>query len=358
LVSLLLAEMRAQDFAGVDAHARSVPFPEKQNIHTLAKSLSQGCTTEKETVRAFFIWIADNIQYDIKGAQNKDGAGLEDRVARQAPQRVLQSKKAVCAGYSNLFVALCEAADIQAFKVDGFTKDEAGKISPEGHSWCIVRADGAWGLIDPTWGAGEVGGDKYYKNLKEAFFFADPKVMIADHYPYDPLFQLLPSPINWQEFQRPVAKATLTGAPLVSAPRTDWKMLTDSLNAFAALDSLQQMYSIGTRVLQINPTSNYGLYHLGSYYYEKGDAILTAFDKAYQERRKNRTRATSAWCDQQYEQMQIAQSLMSQSLKVSGKMKESGKYSDSVKVLHKNAEIQLRNIQVNVDICNLMCRKS
>jgi len=45
-------------------------------------------------------------------------------------------------------------------------------------------------------------------------------------------------------------------------------------------------------------------------------------------------------------------------LKVSGKMKESGKYSDSVRVLNKNAQIQMRNIQVNVDICNLMCRKS
>jgi len=49
---------------------------------------------------------------------------------------------------------------------------------------------------------------------------------------------------------------------------------------------------------------------------------------------------------------------MSQSLKISGKMKESGKYSDSVKVLNKNEQIQIRNLQVNVDICNLMCRKS
>ena len=165
LVSLLLTESLAQDYARVDGYAQSVPFPEKQNIPALAKALSHDCKTEKETVRAFFIWIAENIQYDIKGAQNKEGAGLQERVARQTPRRVLQSKKGVCAGYSNLLVALCEAAGIQAFKVDGFTKDHDGKVSPKGHAWCLVRTDGAWGLIDPTWGAGEVSGDKYYKRL-------------------------------------------------------------------------------------------------------------------------------------------------------------------------------------------------
>ncbi|MBC7774419.1 MAG: hypothetical protein H7246_03190, partial [Phycisphaerae bacterium] len=172
---LLLAFVaQAQGFTKIDAHARSTPFPQKQDTKALAQALSVGCTTEKEKVRAFFVWIADNIKYDIKSFENRSDTDPKEQEEKQNPQHVLRAKKAVCAGYSNLLIALCKESGIKALRVDGITKNYRGTVSRAGHAWCLVRADGTWGLIDATWGAGDVDFDegRYHEHFKENYFFS------------------------------------------------------------------------------------------------------------------------------------------------------------------------------------------
>ncbi len=359
LACFLLGEGRAQDFTKVDAHARSISFTTRQDIRALAQTLSEGCKTEKETARAFFVWIANNIEYDVKTYTTKDEIELKERIAQQMPYRVLRSKKAVCEGYSNLFVALCEAVDIQALKVTGITKDDLGKVSPEGHAWCLVRADGDWDLIDPTWGAGEVDDveNKYYKNFEEEHFFTPPETMILDHYPFDPIFQLLPEPMTWAEFQKPAAK-TPPGPKLSGTPKSGFARLTDSLDFFVAMDSSQKLYSIGTRVLSIHPTSNYGLYSLGTYYYEKGSAILAAFSQDYNERRKGLApRPPATWCDQQLVQLEESKALFAKSHRIYIRMKDNDGYSETIKLMRKNAVLQSQNTQIDMNLCKQLCRR-
>lgn len=342
---IVLAKGQAQDFAKVDAQARSTPFPKGQDTRALAQALSEGCATEKEKVRAYFVWIANNIKYDIKSFENRGSADPQEQQDKQLPQRVLRTKKAVCAGYSNLLLALCEASGIKALRADGITKDYRGTVSRAGHAWCLVRADGVWGFIDATWGAGDVDLDKgkYHEHFKEIYFFPAPEVFIADHFPYDPLFQMLPAPLTLEQFKQ--AKLGAATPKPAATPRDGFAHLADSLNAFVALDSVASLLSTGKRTLGIDPASNYGLYHLGYYYYEEGEKAMSAYIAASTERQKNRTRATVKWCDEQTAHLKKWEARMSDCAKILRSTSRSDHYSDSMRSRRDAAESYLKAIQ-------------
>lgn len=334
----------AQDFSKIDAQARSTPFPKKQDTRALAQALSKDCSTEKEKVRAYFVWIADNIKYDIKSFENRTDIDPEERKARQLPQRVLQTKKAVCEGYSNLFVALCTETGIKALKVEGITKNYKGIVSRAGHAWCIVRADGVWGLIDATWGAGTVDLDegKYYEKFKEIYFFSPPEVFIADHFPHDPLFQMLPNPLTMEEFKQ--AKMGSTQKP-AGTPREGFAQIADSLNTFVELDSVASLFSKGSRALNLDPASNYGLYNKGFYHFEKGKSAMLDYVDTNNERQKNRTKATAQWCDQQTKRLKNWETQMTECVEILRKSSRNDNYSASIRSLRHAAESNANSIQ-------------
>jgi len=255
--------LSAQNFSNADALARSTPFPKKQDLSGLAQALGKGLSTEKEKVRAFYVWIAANIEYDIKTFENRKEIEYEEWREMQAPQQVLKSKRAVCDGYSNLFVALCETSDIAAFKVSGQVKNSKGRVARVSHAWVLVRADEQWGLADPTWGAGDVDADegKYIKRFKADLFFTDPSTLIVDHYPEDPLFQLLPTPLRFEEFKqdRAVLLQSLKGRSGLP-PQPGYEAIKDSLNAYVALDSSSQFFNSCLRTLRADSTSAKGQY--------------------------------------------------------------------------------------------------
>ncbi|MEZ4943095.1 MAG: transglutaminase domain-containing protein [Saprospiraceae bacterium] len=256
--------LAAQDFSEVDARARKTPFPKKQNIDQLAASLTEGLRTEKEKVRAFYVWITANIRYDVKTFENKREIDPTEKDALQAPEQVLRRKMGVCAGYANLFQALCDASDIEAIRVTGIVKNHRGRIPRIGHAWNLVRADSQWGLIDATWGAGDVDTDagKYTPRFKEDYFFAAPETLILNHYPNDPLFQLLPAPLTPEEFRQGQAAVQQTVSDndadetrAVYAPK-------DSLDAFVRLDSAAQLLHSSLRIVRFDPGNNMGLWGL------------------------------------------------------------------------------------------------
>ncbi len=259
--------LAAQDFSEVDARARKTPFPKNQNVDQLAAALTGGLTTEKEKIRAFFVWITANIRYDVKTFENKRELDPMEKDALQVPNQVLRRKMGVCAGYANLFQALCEASGIEAIRVTGIVKNHRGKIPRTGHAWNLVRADGQWALIDATWGAGDVDTDegKYTPRFKEAFFCMAPETMILHHYPNDPLFQLLPAPLTPEEF-----RLDRTAVQQVLSNRAADKTLAvysskDSLDAFVRLDSATQFFNSSLRIVRFDPANNLGLLGLAMY---------------------------------------------------------------------------------------------
>ena len=143
-------------------------------------------------MRSFYVWIVDNIEYDNAAVEH--GA---ERI-NHSNQDVLDRKKAVCQGYSNLFQEMCTYSNIRCEVIIGYSKtprDAPPDLSAANHTWNAVFLDEKWYLLDATWGAGNG------KAQHEDYFLTDPEMFIIDHLPNDPMWQLLKCPISVEVFK-------------------------------------------------------------------------------------------------------------------------------------------------------------
>lgn len=192
-------ESGAREYAAIDRHALLAPAAAEASIKTLAAYLTAPAQNEREKTRAIFRWITDRIAYDAELYLS----GRAD-TADTSPQYVLRSRRSICDGYTNLFLALAHEAGLSAVKITGYTKGYSyapgRRPSGENHSWNAVRIDGTWFLLDPTWGAGSISTRGFHKKFEPFFFFTPPEQLIWSHLPADPRWQLLEPPVSAEEF--------------------------------------------------------------------------------------------------------------------------------------------------------------
>lgn len=188
-------------YAAIDAHALSAPAAAAGSVHKLARYLVRPARNERERARAIFRWICANVDYNVAGYETGH-FGAED------PLSVMRTHEAVCEGFSNLFQALAEAAGLQAVTIHGYAKGlgyEAGDDfhGPTNHAWNAVRIDGAWRLVDCTWGAGAVNDQgKYERRFEPWYFLTPPEQFLYTHWPKESRWQLVKHPISLARFQR------------------------------------------------------------------------------------------------------------------------------------------------------------
>ncbi|CAC5389190.1 unnamed protein product [Mytilus coruscus] len=127
------------NFLHIDSHALQAPRDVELSVETLANYLSKPVHATLETVRAFFVWITNNIRYDTDALES-------DRIAPSDPQDVLKLKTCVCAGYAKLFEALCSFKGVEVKCINGYSKGykySAEKIftlnKKEDHAWNAVK---------------------------------------------------------------------------------------------------------------------------------------------------------------------------------------------------------------------------
>ncbi len=298
--------LEAQDFSKADERAHATPFPKNQNLQALASALTEGLTTEKEKARAIFVWISKNICYDVQSFENRADLEPELQQKQALPTEVLRRKKCVCAGYANLFKALCDASGVEALTATGKTKDSQGRVSRGSHAWNLVRTDGEWGLVDPTWGAGDVNIDehKYTPRFKEFFFLSPPEAFVKDHFPTDPLFQLLESPIEYETFK--IQKADDQTLDDKSKKSIKFTHIKDSLDYFAGLDAVGRDMNSAYRMLRFNPNHPDALCMLGQYKLSEGLDTYNESIRENNERIINKTSPSVAWCEQSNEKLKTA----------------------------------------------------
>jgi hypothetical protein len=190
---------RSEPYRTIDRHALKAPKEAEQTIERLAKYLVEPANSDRERARAIFRWMTDRIAYDTEAFF---GTRVQDDIA----ENVLQSRRAVCAGYANLFQELCTSAGIEAVVIGGYgrgfgtTPDD--DVRAENHVWNAVKLDGAWHLLDVTWCAGGVTDQKTFrKEFREAYYLIAPEQMILDHLPTDPAWQLLNPAVSAEDFE-------------------------------------------------------------------------------------------------------------------------------------------------------------
>jgi len=185
----------------IDEHALGVPGWAEESVKSLAAYLMIPARNDEEKARAIYRWITANIDYDAESyfsGSYKTRSGFKD---------VLNDKKAVCAGYSQLFESLCDAAGLESVRIDGHGKgygytpfSDIGRTSD--HAWNAVKIGGRWRLVDPTWGAGHIDEvEGFVRQFDDYYFLTPPEEFIYTHLPDDPRWQLLERPLSEEEYE-------------------------------------------------------------------------------------------------------------------------------------------------------------
>lgn len=255
------------DFSEIDQLAKEVPSSASSSIDELANYLTQNAETELEKVRALYVWVTENIRYDTKLFFDEK-ATESKKAAKQEPEIVLKTKRGVCEGYSNLFHELAIRADLAAEKVSGFTKNQRGRIARTTHAWNAVRVDGQWYLLDNTWGAGYIDNNtqRFKRRFEEKYFLAKPEVFVLDHYPHDPLFQMLKKPVTWEKWQEDDKNVSSFISTEASAEFVGFQ---DSLNLFNSLPESEKVFNSAFRTLRFDPQNGYANFITANYYFDE-----------------------------------------------------------------------------------------
>lgn len=200
---VLAPRARAQDsfdYRAADSVALATPAA-NATPQALAVRLTAGLATDREKARALYRWITGNIEYDA-------GAFFGSRFAipMQDPASVLRRKRAVCEGFSMLYLTMARAAGLEAVEVVGFAKAYSGNprnpVTRQQHTWNAVRVDGQWHALDASWGAGDIVGERFVRRVRDFYFFTPPEKLIYSHMAQTPAMQLLPRPLSVAEFDR------------------------------------------------------------------------------------------------------------------------------------------------------------
>ncbi|MHB8119428.1 MAG: transglutaminase domain-containing protein [Methanothrix sp.] len=184
----------------IDRHALNAPSSAEATVESLAAYLIEPAKNDREKARAIFRWITENIDYNVE-VFFKGGTGATNSAD------VLKSRKSVCYGYSDIFLSLAKEAGLEAVRISGYGKGYGylpGKnfSGPANHAWNAVKINGSWYLMDSTWGAGYVSGDKkYVRKFDDHFFMTPPSQFIYSHFPEDAQWQLLDMLVSKKEFE-------------------------------------------------------------------------------------------------------------------------------------------------------------
>jgi len=197
------------DFTKIDAYARACPRSAERSIEKLAEYLGKGASNDWEKARVIYTWLCDNIQYDDDGYNDND-------LGENTAEEVLKRKKGVCEGFSNLYLALGQALQLNIIKVSGYSKGysyrKGKKFNDTNHAWNLIKIQGAWHIFDATWGQGYGSRENGNMVAEKAF---DPFWFDVD--PYAAIFSHLPEQGEYQLLAKPITKATYEWMPAVNS---------------------------------------------------------------------------------------------------------------------------------------------
>ncbi|XP_051503684.1 kyphoscoliosis peptidase [Myxocyprinus asiaticus] len=209
------------------------------SAQNIARAVTEGARNDLEKLRAIWIWLCHNIEYDLEGY-----LGLSQKIC--SPDEVIRKGKGVCSGYSCLCVEMCREVGIECVEVSGYSKGvgyQAGLSLAEKHSdheWNAVFVGGQWWLLDACWGAGTVNMETqtFMKRYDDFYFLTEPSEFINSHFPDDQTWQLLTTPISMEEFEmRPLKTSAFYQFGLTLTQPTQYKTTTDNGEALVSMSS-------------------------------------------------------------------------------------------------------------------------
>lgn len=204
IVLILPLRVKAQrieiEFNSIDKHARNVPYYYTNEPQTLVNYLIKPAKNEWQKVRAIFIWITDNVTYDVDSYINN-----KVTFEKCKAMNVFLTRKGVCSGYANLFEFLCGFAELDCKVVQGYAKGVGhyyGKVYNNiNHAWNVIEIDGQMHLFDVTWASGYYEYESFNKKINEFWWDTPPAKFITTHFAEDRNFNYLNYSVSKREFE-------------------------------------------------------------------------------------------------------------------------------------------------------------
>lgn len=110
----------------------------------LAETVTEDMTPAQKE-RSIYRWLVGSVAYDQSHYDPLTGAPRSS----YTPYGPLLEGKGVCLGFASTFQLLLDMCGVECLTVVG-----AAYSSREDHAWNMVRLDGNWYCVDPTWDAG------------------------------------------------------------------------------------------------------------------------------------------------------------------------------------------------------------
>lgn len=188
------------DFTELDKKVRKFKY-NVPNVRKLAFNVTKAYETDIEKVRAIYIWITENIEFDLKKYEKKpkrekikcgSDADCQQKFKEQIDEEIkvaIRKQKGIAEDYSRLFARMLDLSGVEGGYIAGRVKlndRDIGRI-PKGanHSWNWAKIDGKVYLFDATLGSGFTD-DKFTefnKSYNETYFMVRPEKMILTHFP-------------------------------------------------------------------------------------------------------------------------------------------------------------------------------
>jgi transglutaminase/protease-like cytokinesis protein 3 len=191
--------LQEKRFTTIDNKALAVQYT-GNSVKDLANILSQNAATEEEKARIIYTWITHNISYDVEALSDLFEKNIYPDVKAET---VLNTRSTICSGYANLYQQLAQYMGLKSLIITGYAKGInyiVGKDNQVNHAWNGVKIDGNWYLVDTTWGAGTVNNNVFSALFNPYYFAPKPQEFIYSHFPENPQWQLLNTPISRSQF--------------------------------------------------------------------------------------------------------------------------------------------------------------
>jgi len=171
------------------------------NIWDFVDYAKNKITDKTELAKFFYHWVGTHIEYDDEVYQNILNNTIDHKQFQlsQDEYEVYDNRKAVCAGYANLYKWFMDEINVEAVVISGHIRDERNHyvdLSDDSfaHAWNAIKLNDKWVLVDATWGTSDdISMSEYYFDLK-------PELAIITHYPSEQKWQLLEKPLSLKEF--------------------------------------------------------------------------------------------------------------------------------------------------------------
>lgn len=143
-------------------------------VQSISDTICENTSNDYEKLQKIHDYVCENVSYDHISA--KDSANFDTICLKN----VIERKRSICAGYANLFSALCNAQGLYCINIRGSVRtaevpNVADETAPTNHEWNAVWYDeeDRWIFIDCTW-------DSNNDYDEDGFTYADAKRQYFD----------------------------------------------------------------------------------------------------------------------------------------------------------------------------------